>query len=522
MSARATAARMAITFVAYLAAAWCGVALSAPHVVATFWPPNAVLLALLVRADGRLWPYLLLATCPANLAINWWLGQPAAVSVAYWIVNAAEALVMAALLRRLHGRVTLGRFVEMTSFIVLAALCTMGCAGVGAALTLVWNPGLHLPEVWRSWWAADLLGMIAIAPVIISAPASLREARAGATRECALFGVVMAVFVGAAGLAPSFGVDPRRVLQPVAVPLLGWAALRLNVAGTSWAMMALSLVVVTNHLRGHGELVGPLGFTADRAVLLQIILSGLTATFLSIAAATHEGREQERKLRQRDAGRLALVAAMTHEIRNPLSVILASVEMAETPGSASLGTIERAARQILEVVDDTLAAAQRDDERAGPEPVRLPVLWRNLYADCEAMTRAPGVALDWHAAPEATFMIERQRVVTMLRNLVRNALKFTDRGRVEVACRIDDANVTFVVTDTGIGIPIEEQQRIFGLYERGAADPARRRPGTGVGLYLVRKYAEECGGSISLESAPGQGSRFTLVLPCSAAVQRVA
>jgi len=208
-------------------------------------------------------------------------------------------------------------------------------------------------------------------------------------------------------------------------------------------------------------------------------------------------------------------------------VILASVEMADAPmpaaSKASLGIIERAARQILEVVDDTLEAAQRDDERAGPEPVRIPALWGSLLADCEAMTRAPDVALDWkQPAPEVTVMLERQRVVTMLRNLVRNALKFTDRGRVEVECRIDDANVTFVVADTGIGIPFEEQERIFGLYECGTGNAARRRPGTGVGLYLVRKYATECGGSISLRSVPQQGSTFTLILPRSAGVQRVA
>jgi len=275
-------------------------------------------------------------------------------------------------------------------------------------------------------------------------------------------------------------------------------------------------VVVFNHVQGRGAFVGPDGVTPARAAAVQAVLSGLSFTFLYLAASLQQTRDSAARLQSRDDGRQTFVAAMAHEIRNPLGVIFASVSRArEATDAGPLQDIERAARAILEVVEEVLSVGRV--EQGGPvlrgEALWLPALWRELRWQCAGMPRAADVALDWiEPTPAVTLITDRRCVVTILRNLVGNALKFTDRGSVRVACAVAEDTVAFTVEDTGIGIPLAEQARVFELYQRGQGE-AGRRPGTGLGLYLVKQYAEACGGAVTVSGRPGVGSTFTVTLP---------
>jgi signal transduction histidine kinase len=524
---------MGVMGASYLAGAFVGRALSFGNTFAAVWPPNALLVAVLIRSDVRLWPYLVLATCPANVAFNAWRGQLLLVSVAYWMANMATSVAIAGIVRRVHGRIALDRLVQVAGFALAVALSTMVGAVIGAAVIHLSNPAVRIAAAWRSWWMGDLFSILVVAPVIIAFP----WRRVGAepvrvSRECVAYGVALAAATAATVSAPLVGVDARLLVQLLAIPLLGWSSLRLGVAGTTWAVLVVSFLVVWNHVRGVGEFVSPLGFTADGALAVHAILSGLSLTFLGIAAAVQETRDSALRLQRRDETRKAFLAAMAHEIRNPLSIILASVEVAEDRSAdrgalapeEPLRAIEGAARQILEVVEDTLQVSQTEGEPAPQlEPVWLPALWRDLHTECRTMQRGADVALRWKLpGPDVTVLTDPKRVRTMVRNLVGNALKFTDRGQVSVECRADDHTVTFVVEDTGIGIPAPDRERIFELFHRGSDPEHQRRHGTGVGLYLVRRYAVECGGTVTLTSAPRQGSVFTLTLPRVIAKSRVA
>ena len=110
----------------------------------------------------------------------------------------------------------------------------------------------------------------------------------------------------------------------------------------------------------------------------------------------------------------------------------------------------------------------------------------------------------------------------IVRNLVSNALKFTPRGRVTVSCRATAGELRLTVQDTGVGIPTGDQAVIFELYQRGSSGEARKRKGTGVGLYIVRRYVEQLGGRIGVRSTEGVGSVFTVVLPSDRSATRVA
>ena len=105
----------------------------------------------------------------------------------------------------------------------------------------------------------------------------------------------------------------------------------------------------------------------------------------------------------------------------------------------------------------------------------------------------------------------------VVRNLVNNGLKFTERGSVRAKVQLDAEAVVLRVIDTGIGIRREDQELVFEMFRQADGSDSRRFGGSGLGLYIVRRFVQQLGGTITLESAPREGSTFTIVLPRSAA-----
>jgi signal transduction histidine kinase len=130
------------------------------------------------------------------------------------------------------------------------------------------------------------------------------------------------------------------------------------------------------------------------------------------------------------------------------------------------------------------------------------------------MPRNADVRLEWHPDPPAlTLLTDPRKLSIVMRNLVSNALKFTERGWVRADVRVDGRAVVLRVGDSGIGIRPEDQQTIFEMFRQGDSSDTRRYGGTGLGLYLVRRFVEQLGGQVTVDSAPGRGSLFTVHLP---------
>jgi PAS domain S-box-containing protein len=216
------------------------------------------------------------------------------------------------------------------------------------------------------------------------------------------------------------------------------------------------------------------------------------------------------------------VSTMSHELRTPLNVILGFCEMARDPDVSPadrallLGRIDLAGRTLLELVEGTLEIGKLEAGLDEPkfETVELVALWEKLALEHAVRPRGGDVQLIWDPAiPGAVVSADSRRLAMVIRNLVGNALKFTERGTVRVTMVVESESVVLRVADTGVGIAPADQAKIFDMFRQADGSDSRRHGGSGLGLYLVRRFAEQYRGSVELRSAVGRGSVFTVRLP---------
>jgi signal transduction histidine kinase len=267
------------------------------------------------------------------------------------------------------------------------------------------------------------------------------------------------------------------------------------------------------------EVLGILGwvrwrdFTAEERQVAGR-LAGSAALALKTARLLTDLRESSRLKSE-------FVSTVSHELRTPLNVILGFAEMArdvdfDPPERVMcLERIESAGRELLTLIESTLEVGRLEAARSPVriETVRLPAFWAELGQTCATIPRAPGVRLEWTTdVPDAAIATDPHKLRVMVRNLVGNALKFTMRGHVRAGLQLEADRLELSVSDTGIGIRPEDQQVIFEMFRQADGSDARRFGGTGLGLYIVRRFAEQLGAAIELESIPGCGSTFRVTL----------
>ncbi|MHA6718446.1 response regulator [Sphingomonas sp. RS6] len=220
------------------------------------------------------------------------------------------------------------------------------------------------------------------------------------------------------------------------------------------------------------------------------------------------------------------LANMSHELRTPLNSLLILAKLLGDNASGTLDaeqvkfarTIESSGNDLLTLINDILDLSKIEAGHVDikPEPVGLARLCSDLRQLFEpvAVQRSLDFAVTLDDAAPRGLETDRLRLEQILKNLLSNALKFTDRGSVslEIAAA-DDHRVAFIVRDTGIGIPAEQQRQIFEAFHQADGTINRRYGGTGLGLSISRELARLLGGTISLDSRPGEGSSFTLTLP---------
>jgi signal transduction histidine kinase len=223
------------------------------------------------------------------------------------------------------------------------------------------------------------------------------------------------------------------------------------------------------------------------------------------------------------ASQRRFVADASHELRTPLAVIKANLELALTDAHATAesrasaaAVIERALARMARLTDDLLALARLDAPATGREPVHVAGLLEDAAEEFAAAAARRGVELAVRTTAAAPVLGDRDVLKRALTNLLDNAVRVA-AATVVLEHGEEDGAAWLAVADDGPGIAPEHQASIFDRFWR--ADDARSRPGggSGLGLAIVRQIAEAHGGTVEVESAPGEGARFVLRLPLPAA-----
>ncbi|CAO3362613.1 ATP-binding protein [Azospirillum palustre] len=270
----------------------------------------------------------------------------------------------------------------------------------------------------------------------------------------------------------------------------------------------------------------PFEWSGDGRCRIICVANDITAS----RRAREELRQAKERAERADAAKTEFLATVSHEMRTPLNGILGLCRLLLT-GQLHAGerryamSIMRCGHGLLDQVNDILDLRKIEDGKLDLDPAPcalLPVL-EEVVATVEGLANEKGIYLDLDIAPEVPeqVVIDRQRLRQILVNLVGNAVKFTERGGVDLRVDIEPGPersgagemLRLAVRDTGIGVPADRRAAIFEKLEQADPTIARRFGGSGLGLAIVRHLLDAMQGSIRVDSVEGLGSVFTVTIP---------
>ncbi len=219
------------------------------------------------------------------------------------------------------------------------------------------------------------------------------------------------------------------------------------------------------------------------------------------------------------------VVGISHEIRSPLNSIFGYAQLLErepaNPPQNAVRVIRRSAEHLSNLVDGLLDISKIESGllRLNRDKVRLGDFLDQLVDMFRVQAVAKGIEFRYEPAAwlPAVVNIDEKRLRQALINLLSNAIKFTDRGHAALSVRYRSHVAEFEITDTGIGIRPQDMDDIFKPFERGGMPGAKAAPGAGLGLTITKVLVQIMGGEISVQSTPGEGSRFLVRLHLSEA-----
>jgi len=254
---------------------------------------------------------------------------------------------------------------------------------------------------------------------------------------------------------------------------------------------------------------------AELERLLQELTCQLDERTRELALARQEAEEAKRL-------KTEFLARMSHDLRTPMNAIVGYArillrktrDVLDDRQYRNLENIQTSAHHLLDLINDILDLSKVEAGRVEVHPEEVDL--KRLFYECLAWV-APkareGVELEQEIEGVEHLRTDPDRLRRALKNLLDNAARHTQKGRIRLVARGDGERVRISVEDTGSGIPAEDLAQIFDEFRQVARKGRTAEEGTGLGLAIVRRSVELLGGNVSAQSREGQGSTFTIELP---------
>jgi signal transduction histidine kinase len=515
--------------VAYWLAARLSLSLALVHgQVTPVWPPTGIALVAFLLIGRRAWPAVALAAFAVNLPIG-----PSPVGAAVIAVgNTLAPLVAVELLRRVGFHPKLDRLRDAIDIIVIAALAGMTIsATVGSSVLLQAGTisGTQFWPTWAVWWAGDAMGVLLVAPLLLSVLA--RPSAPALTWRQAL---ELAGLLATTAIVTYVLFQNRLRLEYLVLPLIMATAWRFHLRGAAPAALIASGVAIWSATNGTGPFANQTLF--ERMVTLQVfnVSAALASFLLASFADTRERKEEMSDLYESaqfaSEAKTRFLHMAAHELRTPITVLAGYLSLLSegTLGAVpdgwkkALEVLTGKTRELNRIVSDLLEASRieanvlsrdlsRVDLRSVVEDARERALPRAQLLGAEIATRLTPDPVPVEA--------DASQLGRILDNLINNGLTYTVRPpRLAITVSREGDRAVVRVADNGAGIPKEERERVFDRFHRNNEPAFRNIPGTGLGLYISRQLAQGHGGSLVVESSTSRdGTVFALALRLSVA-----
>lgn len=533
---------------AYYLLARLGVAIGIPpDGIAVFWPPNAIILCTFLIVARARWsafvPGFLVAEVAGDVPA-FTIGE----AIGFGVVNCFEGMLSALILRRLFGaefRLSSPR--ELLHFILVAIVGVPAVAALGgAAIYVLGGSNESYSVLWRVWWVGDAVGLVALAPFILTLWWRFRDGF-GALRTAYWLELGLALSVLAVVTAVAFQLD-----RPVATdhyrifyiyPVLVWIAARGRVLGAAAAGTLIASMV--SWLAVSGAIPVADG-RFDEVFFLQQFLAVTILSTLTLAVLVQETAVLNRKLgvelertrlekeileakeraERANEAKTTFLAHLSHELRTPLNAIIgfAGIIRNEEDGPLDNGryrehaaVIEDSGQHLLSLINELIDATRIEQGilELSDDVVRPGDAIDRVFRMLRSSASRKNIRLNNPRPTDLpTLRCDEVRLRQVLINVIGNALKFSPaNSQVDAFAALDSGALKFVVRDHGPGIPADKISAVFGRFEQFSSDPHIRAQGLGLGLYVSRMLMEAHGGTISIESVMEKGTTVTIEFP---------
>jgi signal transduction histidine kinase len=504
--------------------------------VAVFWPAAGITSGSLIALGPRArWP-LAAGVVGASVAVHF--AEPLWAGVGQGLSNAAEALVIAGLIQHYFGvDFTLDRLTQVFGLLA-AAIVGTAVSGLGGAVTLrlLQGPSADMLITWQHWFASDIVGIVAVAPLVIGLAAALTHPPPRSELRRSLAALVALALMTAVIL--SLGQEAWDTILPIAwlLPILLWLAARSRPVFSAAAAFIASGAIVWTTILGVGHFGDSSLSIANRILEAQACILFVALSANVAAALFAERRASEERLvrsnllleRERDNKLMnleAITASIAHEVKQPLAAIVTNSSaalrwLARTPPDhgevrAALGRIGDDGRRAGEAIDGIRALFRKGHQ--GQQQIDVNEIVSGVLQSLAGELKDREVECRSELAELPPVDGHRGQIQEVVFNLVQNAIEamtgVTDRARilhVRTQPRGRDA-VAVTVEDSGPGIEPGRLDEIFGAFV------TTKPHGMGLGLAICRMIAEHHGGELTAASDGRTGASFQFVVPIRAA-----